>query len=303
MRRSGVGHHNNGIMQRFVVFVITFSVAGLHAAAPAIGVVTSSGSFQMNHERVSGNGTVFEGAAIQTEEDTSRVRLKGGAWVELAAESRATIFADHVRLEAGFGELQAGSGFQVEALGLRIRTGAPRALARIRLDGGNTVLVGAVHGPVRVYSQSGLLVANVAAGAAFSFQPDAAAPDEFRIAGCLLTKDKHYIVVAATGNQTVEVQGENVAAEAGNRVEVTGKALPGIKPVAGASLVIQVKTLQETGRGGCVAAATAVNASTKPAEATKSHTGAIIAGVAVAAAGGGVAAAVCCKGSKPSTSP
>jgi len=282
--------------------LISLTAAPIEAAAPAIGVAMSPGTFQVNHARVSGNSTVFEGAAVETQEATSRVRLNGGAWIELSAESRATIFAHWARLEEGFGELQ-GSDFQVEARGLRITTAAPGALARIRLDGTNTVLVGAVNGPVRVYNQIGLLVANLDAGVAFSFQPGAAAPDEFKISGCLLVKEKRYIVVETAGKQTVEVRGEKLSEEAGNRVEVTGTAVKDAKPVAGASQVIQVKKLEEVGRGGCLAAATTSNASVKPAEAAKSHTTAIIAGVAIAGAGGGIAAAVCCKGSKTSTSP
>jgi len=289
-------------MQRLLIILISCTLPAIHAAAPAIGVATSSGSFQVNHARVSGNSTVFDGAAVETEESTSRVRWNGGAWIELAAESKATIFAHRARLEAGFGELRAGADFEVEARGLRIATASPKALARIRLDGPDTVLVGAVNGDVRVYSQAGLLVANVNPGVALSFRPGAAAPDEFKISGCLLVKAKRYIVVDTVGNQTVEVKGEKLAEQVGNRVEVTGTAVKDAKPVAGASQVIQVTNLVEIARGGCVAAASGANASTR-VEAAKSHTGAIIAGVAVAAAGGGVAAAVCCKGSKASTSP
>ena len=45
----------------------------------------------------------------------------------------------------------------------------------------------------------------------------------------------------------MEVRGEKLAEEVGNRVEVTGTAVAAGKPVAGASQVIQVK---EPARGG-----------------------------------------------------
>jgi hypothetical protein len=276
----------------------------LLAAPPAIGVATSTGSFQLNHAQVSGNGTVFDGASLETAEATSRVRLNGGAWIELAPESKATIFAHRAKLEEGFGEWQSGADFQVEARGLRVVTSGAKAMARMRIDSPNTVLVAAVNGPVKVYNQGGTLVANVHPGAALSFQPQAGATDSFQMSGCLLVKDKRYILVDATTNQTVEVRGESLAGEVGNRIQVTGAAVPSAKPVSGASQVIEVKKFEQIGRGGCVAAAAGSNASTRPeAAGGKSHTGALVAGVLVAGAGGGIVAAVCCKGKKSSTSP
>src|SRR5262249_50614052 len=141
-------------------------------------------------------------------------------------------------------------------------------------------------------------------GAALSFQPQAAAANTFQMSGCLLIKDKRYILVDPTSNQTVEVQGESLGSEVGNRIQITGVALAGAKPVTGASQVIAVRSFEQIGRGGCVAAAAGSNASTKPdVGGAPSHKGAIIAGVLVAGAGGGIAAAVCCKGKKSSTSP
>ena len=258
----------------------------------------------MNHARVSGNSTVFDGASVETSEATSRVRLNGGAWIELAPESKATIFAHRAKLEEGFGEWQAGSDFQVEARGLLVSTGDPKAMARMRIDGTNTVLVAAVNGSVRVYNHAGMLVANVHPGAALSFQPQAGDANAFQMAGCLLFKDKHYILVDTTTNQTVEVRGESLAGEVGNRIQITGKAVPSVKPITGASQMIEVAKFEQIGRGGCVAAAAGSNASTRAGDvAGKKHTGAIVAGVLVAGAGGGVVAAVCCKGKKSSTSP
>ena len=290
-------------MQRPFTIGLSIFLSSLLAAPPAIGVATSTGSFQVNHAQVSGNSTVFDGASVETSEATSRVRLNGGAWIELAPESKATIFAHRAKLEEGFGEWQSGVDFQVEARGLRVMTSGAKAMARVRLDGTNTVLVAAVNGPVKVYNQAGLLVANVHPGAALSFQPQAGSADSFQMSGCLLMKEKRFILVDLTANQTVEVRGDSLAGEVGNRIQVTGTAMPSAKPVTGASQVIEVKKFEQIGRGGCVAAAAGANASTKAEAAGKSHTGAIVAGVLVAGAGGGIVAAVCCKGKKSSTSP
>src|SRR5262249_22220072 len=78
-----------GIMQRSLIGGLSIFLSVLLAAPPAIGVATSSGSFQVNHAQVSGNSTVFDGASVETTEATSRVRLNGGAWIELAPESKA----------------------------------------------------------------------------------------------------------------------------------------------------------------------------------------------------------------------
>jgi hypothetical protein len=180
-------------------------------------------------------------------------------------------------------------------------------VARVRLDGEKAVLVAAVKGPVRVFNQAGLLVANVATDITLRFEPQAGSQDAFEISGCLLRKAGKLIVVDQTTNQIVEVRGDaaRLAAQAGNRVQVKGAADRSAQAVAGASLVIQVSAIEQIGLGGCLTAAASVGADPAgpPAAAeTPGGHGALIAGVAVLGAGGAITGVVLTTRRKPRSS-
>jgi hypothetical protein len=287
-------------------------LAAAPAAGPAIGVAVGNGEFRVDGSPVAGNTTLFDGSKVETGAASSRLRLGRDTRLELSTATRVTVFRDRARLESGAGEFATGSGYQVEARGLRVSTAAGAAIARVRMDAGRAVLIAAVNGPVRVFSGSGALVASVSSGATLRFEAQAQPEGVFNVGGCLLRKAGKYILVDQTTKVVVELRGDDalLSPEAGNRVQVAGKAEAGAQPVAGASQVVRVEKLEEIGPGGCVAAAAAIGADsvtrTPPpasAPAAKSgHTGAIIAGVAVAA-GGGVAAAVLAAGKSQSKSP
>ena len=271
------------------------------ASAPGrvIGIARANGSFRVDNSRVAGNTTLFDGATVETEEASGRLQLQKGTRVELASESRVKVFDNRTVLDAGLGELQTSSGYQIEARSLRIATAGANSVARVRLDGEKAVLVAAVKGPVRVFNQAGLLVANVAANTTLRFEPQAGSQDAFEISGCLLRKAGKLIVVDQTTNQIVEVRGDaaQLAAQAGNRVQIKGVADRSAQAVAGASLVIQVTAIEQVGLGGCLAAAASAGADpvgrapAAAAEAPGGH-GALIAGVAVLGAGGAIAGVV-----------
>jgi hypothetical protein len=99
-------------------------------------------------------------------------------------------------LEQGFGELGSSSSYRMEACTLRISPVNAKAIARVRLEGEKQVLVTALNGPVRVFNESGLLVANVERGVALLFTPQAAQPTAFQMSGCLLqTEDGKFLLV------------------------------------------------------------------------------------------------------------
>ncbi|MBI1788132.1 MAG: hypothetical protein HYR60_11355, partial [Acidobacteria bacterium] len=174
--------------------------------------------------------------------------------------------------------------------------------------------VAAVTGPVRVYNEIGLLVANMEPGVALMFTPQAAQPGAFQMSGCLLkTTSGKYLLVDA--NQTVELRGSGLDKEVNNRVEVAGTAYRSAVPAPPASQVVQVDSLKQVGVGGCLESISEVEkkgvkvvrgegptttGTTPPKSTTGSHSG-VYAGVAVAA-GGGIAAAVLL-GRKKTTSP
>src|SRR4029453_18007875 len=91
------------------------------AAPPVIGMVTAGGAFRLNGDTVMTNGTLTEGALLETGRGNSSVRLAGGARLSLAADSRGKLYSDRIILEKGETRFENGVGFHLEALGLTIR--------------------------------------------------------------------------------------------------------------------------------------------------------------------------------------
>jgi hypothetical protein len=293
-------------VQGWLALILTGTLAvGLASSGVMIGVAIAKGSFRVDNARVSGNSTIFDGASVQTEESSSRINLHNGTRMALGPDSRAKVMAARLLLEKGLGELQASSEYRIEARTLRIAPADPNAIARVLIEGDHKIRVEAVNGPVKVFNHAGHLVANVNAGLALSFEPQAAQEDSFQVEGCLLKKQDKFILVDQVSNQVVELRGSDVSQHVCNRVKVAGTAIRNATPIAGASQVIQVDTITQTAAAGCLAAAGQVEADPCQAQAPsspvasaegKSHAG-IYVGVAVAAAGGiGAAVALSKKG-------
>lgn len=275
------------------------AVAWLPAADTAIGMAVTNGSFQVDHSRVWGNTTLFDGSIIETAKAPSQLQLNGGAQMRLSSDSRVRVYQRKLILESGYGQLESATDYEVEARSLRITAATPHAVARIRLDGDRKVMVAAVRGVVRVRNASGLLVANVEAGNSLDLEPQpagAAAPT--RLSGCLLAKSGKIIVVEQTTNVIIELQGLGLEKEVGNHVEITGVAADTNTSVPGASQLIRVAGLKQVSKGGCsavakkIGATAAAGAAAGAATATGISAGtlAVIGGVAAVATVGGLAA-------------
>ncbi len=110
-------------MKRFTLQILgalNLAVGMAMAAPPVIGTVTASGSFRLNGDTVVANGTLTEGAVIENGLGNLSVRLSGGARLSLSADSRGTLYSDHILLEKGDVFLQRGIGFHMKAMGLSI---------------------------------------------------------------------------------------------------------------------------------------------------------------------------------------
>jgi len=256
------------------------------AAGPALGFATAKGSFQIDGASVSGDATLFGGTTIETGEASSRLQFSNGARIELAAHSRAKTFSDHLTLEKGLGEL-AAKKYRIEARTLRIETNDPQSLARVIIESEKRVLVMARNGPVRVYNEIGLLVANVKPGVAMSFEPQAGAATSSERTGCLMrskVEPAKFILVDEVADITVEVRGDGLAEQVGNRIRIRGSAFRSEVPVAGASQVIQVDGIELITKDACAAGP----AGPKPSDIAKKggiSNGAKVA-IAVAVVGG-----------------
>jgi hypothetical protein len=290
--------HNLSFSRQLVRSSLTLLVIGaihfLIAAGAPIGIAVANGSFQVDHSKVWGNTTLFNGSIIETALTPSQLQLTGGVHMRLASDTRATVYQHKLVLESGYGQLESGTAFEIEARSLHISAASSSTVARVRLTDKTKVMVAALTGAVQVRSSSGLLVANVEAGSSLDFEPQAeGAAAATRISGCVLSKAGKVIVVEQTTNVMLELQGTGLEKLIGNHVEITGMDA-GTKPtVSGASQAIRVVGLKQISKGGCSAIARKAGASAAAgAAASAAAAGSSGGGGAAASAGAATAAGI-----------
>ena len=269
------------------------ALSSLPAWNSAIGSAIANGGFQVDHARVWGNSTLFDGSIIETASAPSQLQLIGGAQVRLAADTRATVYQKKLILESGYGQVESAPGYEVEVRSLRV-SGSWDAITRVKLEGDGKVMVAALRGAVRVTNSTGVLVATIETGKSLDLEPQAAgASAPTKVTGCLLEKAGKAIVVDQTTSVVLELRGTDLEKEIGNRVEITGVAENSPASVPGASQLIRVAGLKVVGKGGCSSVAKKVGATAGAGAATGIGAGtiAVIGGVAAAATVGGLAAA------------
>jgi len=285
------------------MLALTFSIA--MAAPPSIGIATAPGAFRIDTFTVANNATLVEGTTVETQLAGSSLQLSNGARINLAADSKGRVFGDHIVLEKGSGQLDHPTGYKLVARGLTIQPETGTTSARVALRGARLVDVAAVNGSLRVLNSNGLLVANLAAGSALEFDPQASSPSEpWKLTGCLRAVPSHFTLMDDTTNVIVETIGSGLDKEAGNRVEIIGSMDAAAVPVSGASQVIRVNQIRHLAKGcgsskGAAAAAGAGGAAAGTAGASAGGTilgasvatVAIVGGVAAVGAVGGLAAA------------
>jgi len=284
------------------------------AASSGIGMVVANGSFQVDHSTVWGSATLFDGNTIETNISFSQLQLNNGVSLQLAAETRARVYASRLVLEKGIGQLES-TKYRIEAASLQVEAYMPGATARVQLAGENRVVVAARDGGVRVSNGDGILIARLGSGREMTFEPQESGLKLTKVSGILAIKDGKFIVLDRVTNVTMQVQGAGLEAEVGNLVEITGTVDSAAPTVAGASQIIDVTSIKRLTKGAkekaAAAGAAGAGAGAGAAVATAGglSTGAVVAivgGVAVAGTLGGLAAAHDLPGqgsSQPSTSP
>jgi hypothetical protein len=240
--------------------------------------------------RVSGNATLFDGSLVSAM-GYSRLELKSGTRVDLGADSVVHVYANHVSLEGGSSEVQSSTHYTIDARSLKIEPSEAGAIARVRLDGDQRVLVTAVTAPVNVWNRYGLLVARVTPAAPLSFLPQVA-NSAFSNSGCVVNKSNAAVFVDQTGNQVSELRSTSKSVDlrkfVGKRAAVTGTvttSTPG--PVQGATQVVNVTSIAPASGGDCSPVAARIGATTTAAGLAA---GGAAAGAGAAAAGAGAAA-------------
>ncbi len=288
------------ITQKFAVsftsVLLIVNGGSLYAAsAQAIGMASAQNGVRLDHSLVAGNATVFDGSTVETD-GYSRIHLNNGTRLDFAAGSRAQVFSNRASLETGMSEVQSGSGFELDALSLKVMPVAANSIARVKVGDDRRVMVTALNAPVNVLNMRGLLVARVSPGLPLSFLPQAGTPNAFDNSGCVVQKQGAAILVDETGNQKFDLRGADLRKAIGHYTHVLGSIDGAATPKGGASQVVSVSRATVTRRGGCDKIAAAFGATTTPGgldTAASSGTAAVIgaAGAAAGAAAAGGAAA------------
>lgn len=278
-----------------LVCTISASIGVLCAAPSGIGVAMSEGNIVINSANTAGNATIFDGSTVETQTASSQVRLKDGAQLRLASDSKGTVYTDHLDLQRGSARI---TGYAANASGLTVRAEG-KSSASVSMRDQGVVEIAALTGDVHVFNAAGFNVANLVPGRALDLRAqDAGASAPSSLTGCAVKSGSNLLLTDETSNVTVQLRGGNV--KPGRRVQITGSMVPNATAASGATQVINVTNVKNVG-GACKAGAVAAAGGAAGAGAAAAGAGAaaggavatstvVIAGAAIAA-GVGVGAA------------
>ena len=218
----------------FLAAVLTAGLLSAETGETSVGVLIAPGPVFVNGSLVDGNATLTSGAVIKTQAVPTRVQLKGGNAV-LDRGSVAKFTPGAVVLEQGVGQI---SGSSMEAMGFKVSTAAG-AQARVEMLQGK-ILVAALNGPAQVFNQHGTAVASLAAGRALTLQPAVGAATDSVMTGRLGRENGRFVLPDERTGLKVQVSGEGLDREVGQRVRVAGRAT---SSTDGSSQVIQMAKL------------------------------------------------------------
>jgi len=182
-----------------------------------------SDGLTLDHSRVSGNATVFDGSTIQATA-YARIHLSNGTRLDLGAGSSAQIFQHRTALESGAGEIQSSAGYELDVKSLKILPESANSVARVKLENDQRVLVMALNAPVNVRNTNGMLVARILPSKSMAFAPQAgSAAPPFSGNGCVLQKGTSAIFVEDGSRQVYELRGTSFDNTLiGNRAMIIG---------------------------------------------------------------------------------
>ena len=278
-------HFNRGfryLVPKMFKYVMSLIAAGsllvCSAASPSIGFVKSVGEFRVDGSAVRGNSTVFDGALVETAAARSVIQL-ADAQITLSPDSRVRVYHDRTVLEKGSELVKDGARYVMEAATLRIAPSVRESVVQIELNTPKRVTVSASGGAAEVRNSSGVLTASLRPGMALAFEPQAAAAAAVKMTGTIESRNGTYFLTDETTRVTVQLlEGPDVIKNAGKKVEITGSAIPGSNPAAGASQVVWAVTIKHVvNKGKATGAGDFASAGLSGAAV-----GAVVGGVAVA---------------------
>ena len=268
---------------RWVVSKLQIGILALAAACAAsavpryIGVISADGGLWVDSAGVSDHATVFEGSIVETTDAPATVQIGKTVRVLLDTNSRAQVYADHLLLERGRGQLDRGSNYRVEAQTLRVMSGSAQSRAVVAINGSGTVEVGSLNGDVRVTKADGVRVANLEPGNSVALRLEQGR-DTTILTGCVAKTGKAYLMRDDVSAVVVELRGDALAAQTGQRVQVTGKVVASKGAVGPADFMVRAAKLKvlET---GCSTATGPLESGSRARMAPVPHAGVMGAGV------------------------
>jgi hypothetical protein len=281
-----------------ILAAVLWGVPLLISAAPSsvvVGFATTQKPLRVNGHAASGNVTLFEGDALESQDAACRVHARNGASCSLADKSRIRVSADSVNLDAGSIRI---FGYTANARGLTVR--ADRTSSGTVSVAGGAVEVSGLTGTLHVFNSRGAAIANLSPGQTVNFKSEGAGKaDDYSLTGCIASSGKSAFLTDVTSGITVELRGIKVPS--GRVVTVNGKAISGGQMAPGATQIVSVESFKQlpgscrqlSRAGAGVAAGTAAGAAAGAAvSVTSSSLGLGIAGAAGAGATAVVAGVV-----------
>ena len=220
-----------------IATMLLFSSFGL-AAPAAIGTASARGEMRVDGYTVRDSATVFNGSTVETGDAGAVVRLARNTEIKLAADSRGTLFRDHLLLSRGETELTASHPFRLEVNGLDVLLSSPNTNAVVSVNKANTVEVAALAGALRVTNSGGALLARVTPGATASLSsaPAGTAPSTsaFSDVGKVTYVNGHYYLTSSATGARYEIVGKDLQQYVGKKVAIHGTVQAGTaqNPVA-----------------------------------------------------------------------
>ena len=258
------------------------SLLAVSAASPSIGFVKSGGEFRVDGSAVRGNGTVFEGALVETSSARSVIQLTG-ARIILSPDSLVRVYRDRTVLEKGSGLVKDVHRHVIEAATLHIAPTARDSVVQIDIMSPSHVRVAASGGAAEVRNSSGILTASLRPGMALAFEPQAAAAAAVKMTGVIESRNGAYFLTDETTRVMIQLlEGAEVSRYVGKKVDIAGSSIPGASPAGGASQLVRAVTIKPVGGKGKAGALAAAGAGAAG--------GAAGGGAAAGAAGAGAAA-------------
>ena len=198
----------------------------LSAASAPLGILTTVGSIRVDGADVRGNGTVLNGSVVETANNPSQLIFKSGGRLDLAAQSRAQFYENHLNLERGASQIHASNGYSIRVNSLSIIPLGPSTIRVFRASA-SKLQVSAVTGQAEVQTANGSMIARVVAGSSLDFeQPPAGAAGATQISGNLEKQAGHYILTDVTTKTTLELQGDNLEKSVGQCITGSGSPDP-----------------------------------------------------------------------------